>query len=148
MLRQVGLGVLVLLALALLALNVVALSGVIVDEHEAVPPQADPAGPAPADVAPRKSGTRDEQIDRGRSRAVANATLVVSAARGECWVEVRAGSATGRPLYAGLLEAGGTLRFVRPKLWIRLGAPENVDLVLNGRRSPIPAGTAELTLPA
>ncbi len=155
MLRQLGLGLLLLLALALLAFNVLAFSGALVDEQRAMPAEAAPAEPASApgpDLAQRANRLREEQIDL-RSSPSGNAgpartTLVLTAARGECWVEARADSATGRPLYAGTLTTGSSLRFNRPRLWLRLGAPENVDLVVNGRPSAIPSGTAELTIPA
>jgi uncharacterized protein DUF4115 len=73
--------------------------------------------------------------------------LTITATRGDCWVEVRAGSATGEALYAGTLTSGRSLRFNRPKLWMRLGAASNVDVVVNGEQSTVPPGTVELTLP-
>ena len=59
--------------------------------------------------------------------------LVLTAARGDCWLLVRAGSQAGRTLYENLLRRGQRLSFRRPGLWIRLGAPGNVDIRLNGR---------------
>lgn len=73
--------------------------------------------------------------------------LTITATRGDCWVEVRAGSATGEAHYAGTLASGSSLRFNRPKLWLRLGAASNVDVVVNGEPSTVPPGTVELTLP-
>lgn len=63
------------------------------------------------------------------------AKLVVSAARGDCWLQVREGSANGRLIYGGTLEQGQTQRFARwSRLWLELGAPSNLNAQLNGRR--------------
>jgi cytoskeleton protein RodZ len=65
----------------------------------------------------------------------AKARLVLTAVRGECWVQVRANGVNGRLLYEGTLEVGQTQRFVRyQRLWLELGAPANVDAKLNGRQ--------------
>lgn len=62
------------------------------------------------------------------------ATLVVRASRGNCWVAVRVGSASGPVLYERVLAQGGTLRFgLQKKLWVRLGAPWNADVTLRGK---------------
>lgn len=60
--------------------------------------------------------------------------LLLSATRGDTWLSVRLGSATGPVLYEGLLTAGKTLRFHRQGLWIRIGAPWNLDVSVNGRK--------------
>jgi cytoskeleton protein RodZ len=63
------------------------------------------------------------------------AKLVLSAARGDCWVQVREGSANGRLIYEGTLQQGQTQRFARwSRLWLELGAPSNINAHLNGRR--------------
>ena len=65
----------------------------------------------------------------------AKARLVLTAVRGECWVQVRANGVNGRLLYEGTLEVDQTQRFMRyQRLWLELGAPANVDAKLNGRR--------------
>jgi uncharacterized protein DUF4115 len=151
-LRRFGLGLLVVLVLALLVLNVLAFSGALVDEETATPtvPQP-PAPPAESDLARPPDQRRHGQIARrrtGRPKATPTGpTLILSATRGDCWVEVRAGSAAGDALYAGTLTTGRSLRFNRPKLWLRLGAASNVDIVVNGRPSSVPPGTVELTVP-
>jgi hypothetical protein len=62
--------------------------------------------------------------------------LVVRAARGDCWIAVRVGSATGPVLYRRILAHGGTVRFPlsKQRLWVRLGAPWNADVVVRGKR--------------
>jgi cytoskeletal protein RodZ len=58
--------------------------------------------------------------------------LVARAAR-DCWLEVHAGSATGRLLFQGTLEEGQRQRFVAKRIWMNVGVPENLRLRLNGK---------------
>lgn len=59
--------------------------------------------------------------------------LRLVAARGDCWLEIHASSQRGRLLYQGILRRGSWLAFVRRFLWIRMGAPLNLDVRLNGK---------------
>jgi hypothetical protein len=155
-LRRLGFGLLVTLVLGLLMLNVLAWAGGLVDEEG--PPAQTPAPPSvtPTVQQPALEGKvenpRSEPIARTRparrdAKPGGRITLVLTASRGDCWVEARAGSATGETLYAGMLSDGSSLRFNRPKVWLRLGAASNVDIEIDGRRSAIPSGTVELVLP-
>jgi RodZ C-terminal domain len=77
------------------------------------------------------------------------ARLVLSAARGACWLEVRARAKTGRVLYAGTLAQGGAVAFTRRRLWLAFGAGGNLDATLNGRAvDRFPAGTAAVAVTA
>ncbi len=153
MLRKLGFGALTALILALITLNVLAWSGGLIDEERAPTPQAavaiaPPAATQEPELAENQPIARKRPAKRAARKEQPNATaLVLVATRGDCWVEVRAGSATGRSLYSGTLASGRTLKFNRPKIWLRLGAASNVDLVVNGRPSTVPSGTVELTLP-
>ena len=66
------------------------------------------------------------------------ARLLLTAATGDCWLQVRAGSATGKLLYEGTLQTGQKLPLVRPRLWLLAGAPRNLVARLNGRLVPLP----------
>jgi cytoskeleton protein RodZ len=66
-------------------------------------------------------------------KPAATASLSVAAAGGSSWVEVRVASATGRILFSGTMSAGHTKRFTGKRLWVRLGAPQNVRLQRGGR---------------
>jgi hypothetical protein len=68
------------------------------------------------------------------------ARLLVAAVRGNSLLEVHAGSARGRLLYHGTLQRGQRQRFVAARLWLNVGAPEALALVLNGRRVPLLGG--------
>jgi cytoskeleton protein RodZ len=66
---------------------------------------------------------------------VRRARLVLTAVRGDCWMQVRAGGVNGKLLFEGTVEQGQTQRFVKYKrLWLELGAPGNLNAKLNGRR--------------
>jgi helix-turn-helix protein len=66
--------------------------------------------------------------------------LIVTAKRGNCWLEVHSGSATGRILFQGTLERGQRKLFAGRKLWITLDRPENLSTILNGRTRVLPGG--------
>jgi Helix-turn-helix domain/RodZ C-terminal domain len=58
---------------------------------------------------------------------------VFSAPRGRCWLLVRSADATGPVLYEQVLAQGSSLRLrVGGGLWVRLGAPWNVDVAVAG----------------
>ena len=76
------------------------------------------------------------------------AHVVLIAARGACWLSVRLGSETGRPIYEQMLEPGRTARFVGTGFWIRVGAPWNVDATLNGGRAQLPPATGNVVVTA
>ena len=59
--------------------------------------------------------------------------LVVRAQRGSSLLQVRLGSATGRPVYQGTLDNGQAQAFTAKRLWLTIGTPENVLLKLDGR---------------
>jgi cytoskeleton protein RodZ len=77
------------------------------------------------------------------------ARLILTAARGDCWVQVRAGSASGRLLFEGTLEQGQAKRFTRKKLWMEVGAANYLNVRLNGRRvQNFPQGPAIVVVTA
>jgi cytoskeleton protein RodZ len=66
--------------------------------------------------------------------------LRVTATRGDCWLQVHRGSATGPILYQGTLEQGQPQVFTGKRLWITLDRPENLSILLNGRARSLPVG--------
>jgi cytoskeleton protein RodZ len=73
-----------------------------------------------------------------RRPAAPVARLSVTAALGDSWMEVRLGSAAGRELYRGTLEAGSTVRFAQRRLHLLVGRPGNLRFRLNGRVVELP----------
>lgn len=66
-------------------------------------------------------------------------TFAFTAARGDSWLRIRSGTFRGRTLFDGLLPLGETVRLRSQRLWIRFGAASNVELAIDGRRTPLPA---------
>ena len=100
-------------------------------------PNALPTTSASTDTTKTKpSGNAGHRIKKAR--------LVLSAVGGDCWLQVRARSATGKLLYEGTLQAGQVQRFVDDKrLWLQLGNPTYLHASLNGKNvKNLPRGPA------
>jgi cytoskeleton protein RodZ len=95
--------------------------------------QATPTAPPPAAKPARRASS-----------------IALSAARGPCWILVRVGAANGPVAYQKTLQPGETARFgLRKRLWIRLGAPWNVDATIGGRPADsLPARTGDVVASA
>ena len=74
------------------------------------------------------------------------ARIAIVAARGSCWLSVRLGSETGRRVYERTLGQGQTAHFAGTRLWIRLGAPWNVDATLNGKPAQLPTSLGNVVV--
>ena len=88
---------------------------------------------APRNAIPnlRQGNTRVAPVHVSRPNA---SRLVVRATkRGNSLLQVRVNGPTGPLLYQGTLERGQRVAFVRNKLWLNIGTPENIELKLNGR---------------
>ena len=68
------------------------------------------------------------------------AVIVVKAVHGASFVEIRARSRSGKPLFQGTLTRGESQRFGARALWLSLTSPKNVVVTVFGRRLTIPAG--------
>jgi cytoskeleton protein RodZ len=88
---------------------------------------------AQAPVTPRK------KKHRKAARPVRIRFFVV-ATQGDCWMDVRNYSASGKTLYTGTVQQGQSQRFVARRLWINFGNPGNVKAAVNGRPVTIPGG--------
>jgi cytoskeleton protein RodZ len=106
-------------------------------------PTVPPASVGPAAKRPPATPVR---VRPSRRREARPATLVLIAARGPCWLRVHLGSEAGRRLHEGMLEQGRSLRFAGKRLWIRLGAPRNLEASLNGEPARLPDDTANVVV--
>lgn len=70
--------------------------------------------------------------------------LRLAAAGGGSWVSVRRGSGDGKVVWQGTLARGKALQLHGRRLWLRLGAPENLNARLDGKRVGLPEGTSTL----
>jgi cytoskeleton protein RodZ len=90
------------------------------------------AAAAPTPASPPKTTPAGTKAAK-HAVAAAGAYTLISAARGRCWLLVRAGGAHGRVLFEGVLEQGQAKRFqLQPKLWVRMGRPNALDVKLGG----------------
>ena len=72
-------------------------------------------------------------------------SLVLVASRGSCWISVRVGSASGPAVYEQTLQQGERVSFGLGKtLYIRLGAPWNLDARVGGKAVTLPAQTGDV----
>jgi cytoskeleton protein RodZ len=82
---------------------------------------------------PTTTGTETGSVPQDTAPAAKLAKLELTARGGDCWVQVRKGSATGELLYEGTVQQGQTQRFLKWKrLWLQLGAPVYLSPKLNG----------------
>jgi cytoskeleton protein RodZ len=84
------------------------------------------------------TGTRPAVTHHTKTRAATRSTApvhaVLTASRGPVWLLVRSGSATGTVVYQGVLAQGQTLPLtLSTRMWVRVGAPWNLDVTLRGR---------------
>jgi hypothetical protein len=84
--------------------------------------------------------------ERKPKRTPTTVHLVLTAARGDCWLEVHKRSATGPQVFQGTLEQGRSLPLTSKRLWINVGAPENLVVKLNGKRSGFPRGAPSVVI--
>jgi cytoskeleton protein RodZ len=127
------------IAVSAAALAVIAAWQFLPDDSKQAQPPAPvspiPARP-PAEVAkpPPTTPPARRRPSVTRRKALRPAKVAVVAARGDSWIEARAGDAGGALLYRGNLARGRSIRLRARRVWMRLGAASNVDVTLNGRR--------------
>jgi hypothetical protein len=92
---------------------------------------------------PQVTGSTVTTAQRDAAAAGPPALLSIRAIRGSSLLVVRAGSATGRPLFSGTLERGDVQRFRHPaRLWIHVSSPGKVRVVVAGHTVLVPHGKA------
>jgi hypothetical protein len=92
-------------------------------------------GTASAETAPPAPAPMPHPRALAQAAPAKPAGLVLRATRGASWLLIRRGSETGPILYEGTLQPGRSLHF-ESRVWIRLGAPWNVDATRGGRAVP------------
>lgn len=99
---------------------------------------------------PSATGTTTPSVRKPPPPAPAAAPVyaVFRAARGNCWLLVRNGGATGAVLYERTLQQGAAVRLrLGSGLWVRMGAPWNLDLSVAGRRiAQLPSAPANVAV--
>jgi cytoskeleton protein RodZ len=92
-----------------------------------------PSGRSPKPARPVVASSNTAHAQRPR-KVERRRRIVLRASPGDCWIAVRLGSAEGPLLYENLLQPGQAVSFVRMPLWVRVGAPTNLVLTVDGRR--------------
>jgi hypothetical protein len=117
---------------AVTVLVVVGLSGLGTGSDGGTPP---PATTPPTTTTAPDLGETTTAEQEAVGEAAPLARLVLTAARGDSYVQVRAGGVNGRLLWEGTLEQGQTQRFTRyARLWLDLDDPQNLNAKVNNRR--------------
>ena len=80
------------------------------------------------------------QKKQRKAPVVPKVRFFVIATTGDCWMDVRNYSSSGKTLYTGTVQQGQSQRFVARRLWINFGNPGHVKAAVNGRRVTIPGG--------
>lgn len=97
--------------------------------------------------APRVVGVNAGQPAPSAASSPQRVTVVITAVTGPSFMEVRAGSRDGDPLYTGTLERGQSQRFNRKGLYLAVARPANVVVKVDGERVPL-ASDGQLTVAA
>lgn len=153
--------VLCIVAFALLVVTVLVFAGVGVKDKSSPPPSArkQSVGGGTVAYAPTTTArveTQSTPTTPARTTTQPTApqppphaspvVLVVTASRGDCWLEVRRGSETGPVRYAATLPLGQTVHFQGSRFWVRFGGAGNVDVLFGGKLVSVPSGTVALVL--
>jgi hypothetical protein len=117
---------------AVTVLVVVGLAGLGSDRGSDTPPPADTTT-APTTTAAAPGTTTG--AEGGATAEEPRTRLVLTAARGASFVQVRSGGVNGKLLWEGTLEQGQSQRFTdQRRLWLDLDDPQNLNAKLNGAR--------------
>jgi Domain of unknown function (DUF4115) len=114
--------------------------------YRATPPSSYTRTPLAAPSLASRQTAAPHKARTAAAPAAKEATVVLAAALGDCWLEVRQGSSTGKVVYLGTLVKGKSVSARGAKLWVRFGAPQNATLKLNGKAAAIPGGTQNVLI--
>ena len=126
-------------------------SQLFVDEYNARFAEEEPL-PAPRQLELRTRPRRREVVAAAVLVVVGAgavlAPLVLHATNGPCWLAVRRRDEHGRLLFEGTLQQGDWRRFPGGRLWIRIGAPWNLQAFRAQRQLSLPSELATVSVSA
>jgi len=127
----VAVGVIVAIVAAVAAWQ---LSGSSGSEQGSPPPTTSP----PTTTASHHTAPKKTQHHKRHVSAPLPSHAVLVASRGNSWLLVRSGSASGPTVYEGTLLQGKTLtvNLASGQVWIRVGDPPSLDIRLGGKIAP------------
>jgi hypothetical protein len=104
------------------------------------------------DVATAEESSPKRKATRGAAaparKPAPATTIVLTAARGDCWFQARAGSERGRVLEERVLSQGESTTITSRRVWLAVGAAGNLDVTVNGEPRQLSAGTLAVVLEA
>jgi hypothetical protein len=145
---QVLVWILAALTLALFGFFVALLGGAISVADPPAPPGSEALASSasePTEQPPQRTATK--RVLRATPIRSQIATVIVTAARGDCWISARLGSENGPVLEERLLAQGESVTLRGARVWMSIGASGNVDdcerrgaraTVRHGSRRPRP----------
>jgi hypothetical protein len=110
-----------------------------------------PASPKAPAAATRTQKTKASTAAKAKAKPAAKPVVkqlkvTLAATQGDCWLAVRTGSKDGKLVYTGTLVKGKSLDVSAKSLWIRFGAPQNVQLTVNGDGASIPTSSQDVVI--
>ena len=143
-------------AAGLAALNVLAWQGSLTDDTPSQEAGLETAPPAQVVSEPLQTSSATDAISRPAplpkptlALKPALARLTLAASGGDSYIAVRVGSASGRLLWEGVLPDGESRQFTKRRLWLRVGAANNLSLELNGEAvAPLTVLTGDVLVTA
>ena len=135
--------ILAALTLALFGLFVSLLGGAISVADPPAPPGSEALASSSSE-SPQSTATK--RVLRATPIRSQIATVIVTAARGDCWISARLGSENGRVLEERLLARGESVTLRGARVWMSIGASGNVDVTVNGEERELQPGTVAVVL--
>ncbi len=81
--------------------------------------------------------TKTPHVHKRHTLSTPSAFLQIEAVNGSSYVSVHRTGPTGRPLFQGTIEKGGIEPFKGKYFWLDISQPENLVIVVGGKRVPI-----------
>jgi cytoskeletal protein RodZ len=106
-------------------------------------PLPTPPAPSSASAAPPPVSHHISHVRAAEKTIHTDAALIVHAVGGRCWIQARRGGPAGSVIAEQTLAQGQSLRLTGQHIWLRLGAPWNVQV----ERGTQPVKIAQTTLP-
>jgi uncharacterized protein DUF4115 len=145
---QVLVLILAALMLALFGFFVALLGGAISVADPPAPPGSEALASSATEPAEEPPQTATKRVLRAPTPTIRSqiATVIVTAARGDCWISARLGSENGPVLEERLLAQGESVTLRGARVWMSIGASGNVDVTVNGEERELQSGTVAVVL--
>ena len=127
--------IVIVAVICLLILGVIYALGL--DRGRGGEPKTKPGALGITSPSPKASTTPKPQTTKTAVPAWQKNLVKLTAAKGDCWMEVRRDSSTGIVLFSGTVKKGDVKKFKGKDIWISLGNPAVVHLEAAGKKVDI-----------